>query len=179
MGMVYRAMHEAGHVTGADHRVPVLHARQELTGADRQHAQNYTEGDVIRFSKGSKPLGIEPGEYARVARVDEETNRVTITRKSGEELSYDYGLIIDEPYTKKLKAEFPCWCGSKNCRGTLLAPKSDEKSKKKDKKNGKKDAKKSADKSAKKSEKGEKNEARKESKKKKDKTDKAAKAGKR
>jgi len=42
---------------------------------------------------------------------------------AGEELSYDYGLIIDEPYTKKLKAEFPCWCGSDNCRGTLLAPK--------------------------------------------------------
>ena len=86
---IHRAMHEAGHVTGTDHRVPVLHARQELTGADRQHAQNYTEGDVIRFSKGSKPLGIEPGEYARVARVDEESNRVTITRRTGEELSYD------------------------------------------------------------------------------------------
>lgn len=42
---------------------------------------------------------------------------------AGEELNYDYGLIIDEPYTKKLKAEFPCWCGSANCRGTLLAPK--------------------------------------------------------
>ena len=26
-------------------------------------------------------------------------------------------------YTAKLKAEYPCWCGSKNCRGTLLAPK--------------------------------------------------------
>jgi SET domain-containing protein len=43
--------------------------------------------------------------------------------KAGEELNYDYGLIIDEPYTKKLKAEYPCWCGSKSCRGTLLAPK--------------------------------------------------------
>ncbi|MBU0588190.1 MAG: SET domain-containing protein-lysine N-methyltransferase [Gammaproteobacteria bacterium] len=43
--------------------------------------------------------------------------------KAGEELNYDYGLIIDEKYTKKLKAEYPCWCGSKKCRGTLLAPK--------------------------------------------------------
>jgi SET domain-containing protein len=43
--------------------------------------------------------------------------------KAGEELNYDYGLIIDERYTPKLKAEYPCWCGSKNCRGTLLAPK--------------------------------------------------------
>jgi SET domain-containing protein len=43
--------------------------------------------------------------------------------KSGDELTYDYGLTIDEPYTKKLKSEFPCWCGAKTCRGTLLAPK--------------------------------------------------------
>ena len=40
--------------------------------------------------------------------------------------SYDYGLIIDEPYTKKLKAEYPCWCGHANCRGTLLSPKDRE-----------------------------------------------------
>jgi len=42
---------------------------------------------------------------------------------AGEELHYDYGLIIDERYTPKLKAEYPCWCGSPRCRGTLLAPK--------------------------------------------------------
>lgn len=42
---------------------------------------------------------------------------------AGEELHYDYGLIIEERYTPKLKAEYPCWCGSANCRGTLLAPK--------------------------------------------------------
>lgn len=40
---------------------------------------------------------------------------------AGEELFFDYGLIIDGPLTKKLLAEYPCWCGSKNCRGTLLA----------------------------------------------------------
>ena len=58
---------------------------------------------------------------------DEEDGRVFIKAlrniKPGEELNYDYGLIIDEPYTKKLKAEYPCWCGAKLCRGTLLAPK--------------------------------------------------------
>ena len=42
---------------------------------------------------------------------------------AGEELNYDYGLVIQERYTPKLKAEYPCWCGSANCRGTLLAPK--------------------------------------------------------
>jgi SET domain-containing protein len=40
---------------------------------------------------------------------------------AGSELNYDYGLIIDEPMSKKLKAQYPCLCGSANCRGTLLA----------------------------------------------------------
>ena len=58
---------------------------------------------------------------------DEDNDRIFIKAirniKAGEELNYDYGLIIDEPYTKKLLAEYPCWCGSANCRGTLLSPK--------------------------------------------------------
>ncbi|MBS0442597.1 MAG: SET domain-containing protein-lysine N-methyltransferase [Proteobacteria bacterium] len=43
--------------------------------------------------------------------------------KPGEELFYDYGLIIDDKYTPKLKKEFACHCGSKKCRGTMLSPK--------------------------------------------------------
>jgi hypothetical protein len=31
--------------------------------------------------------------------------------------------VIDERYTPKLKKDYPCHCGSANCRGTLLAPK--------------------------------------------------------
>ena len=58
---------------------------------------------------------------------DENDGRVFIKAlrniKAGEELNYDYGLIIDERYTPKLKAEYPCWCGTQKCRGTLLAPK--------------------------------------------------------
>jgi uncharacterized protein len=41
----------------------------------------------------------------------------------GEELFYDYGLVIDERYTPKLKKQFACSCGSPACRGTMLAPK--------------------------------------------------------
>ena len=71
---------------------------------------------------------------------------------AGEELNYDYGLIIDEPYTPKLLAEFPCWCGSENCRGTLLTPKDEEEEKKKKKKAKKKAEKKKAAKQAEKKE---------------------------
>ena len=42
---------------------------------------------------------------------------------AGEELNYDYGLVLDERYTAKLKAEYACHCGAADCRGTMLAPK--------------------------------------------------------
>ena len=41
----------------------------------------------------------------------------------GEELFYDYGLVIDERYTPKLKRDYECRCGAPNCRRTMLAPK--------------------------------------------------------
>jgi uncharacterized protein len=41
----------------------------------------------------------------------------------GQELFYNYGLVIDEKYTKKLKTQYACWCGAPECRGTMLASK--------------------------------------------------------
>ena len=43
--------------------------------------------------------------------------------KPGQELFYDYGLVIDAKYTPKLKKEYECRCGARKCRGTMLAPK--------------------------------------------------------
>lgn len=60
---------------------------------------------------------------------DERAGRVFIKSLrplvAGEELFYDYGLNIDEPHTPELLADYPCWCGAPNCRGTLLSPKDD------------------------------------------------------
>jgi hypothetical protein len=67
----------------------VLIARLELTGADRQQAFHYEPGDIVRYAKSSKAHGFEAGEYARVARVDQAANTVTVERKSGEQVSYD------------------------------------------------------------------------------------------
>ncbi len=39
----------------------------------------------------------------------------------GEELFFDYGLVIDERITPTLKKEYACWCGTPPCRGTMLA----------------------------------------------------------
>ena len=86
---IHRAMQDAGQVKPEEHSVRVLNARQDLTGADRQHAQYYNEGDVIRYSKGSKPLGIKAGEYATVVRTNAEHNTVTVDIQGGKELNYD------------------------------------------------------------------------------------------
>ena len=56
---------------------------------------------------------------------DEDRGRIFIlTRRpvfKGEELTFDYGLVSDEPMSEALKARYACRCGVKKCRGTLLA----------------------------------------------------------
>ena len=44
----------------------------------------------------------------------------------GEELFYDYGLEIDEPRSPEMEKQFACFCGARNCRGTLLGSKENE-----------------------------------------------------
>ncbi|WP_202841245.1 SET domain-containing protein [Luteimonas saliphila] len=43
--------------------------------------------------------------------------------KPGEELTYNYGITLDEPHTARLKKLWACKCGSKKCTGTMLQPK--------------------------------------------------------
>ncbi len=43
--------------------------------------------------------------------------------KPGAELFFDYGLILDERHTAKVKARYECRCGARACRHTMLAPK--------------------------------------------------------
>jgi uncharacterized protein len=42
---------------------------------------------------------------------------------AGTELTYDYGITLDEPHTARLKRIWECRCGSPKCTGTMLRPK--------------------------------------------------------
>jgi SET domain-containing protein len=42
---------------------------------------------------------------------------------AGEELTYNYGIVLDVPHTARLKRLWACHCGAATCTGTLLQPK--------------------------------------------------------
>jgi len=86
---IHRSMQDKGQVSREEHGLRLLFTRQDLTGPDRQHAQNYQVGDVIRYSKGSKSLGIEAGQYTKVVRIEPKENALTVERKNGEQVVYD------------------------------------------------------------------------------------------
>ena len=87
--MIHAEMQKIGQVDHRERSVRVLVARQEITGADRQWAEQYEPGNIVRYTKGSKTQGIEAGEYSRVESVNAKENLLTVRRESGEKISYD------------------------------------------------------------------------------------------
>jgi SET domain-containing protein len=43
--------------------------------------------------------------------------------KPGEELTYNYGIVLAERHTPALKKLWACRCGARKCTGTMLQPK--------------------------------------------------------
>jgi ATP-dependent exoDNAse (exonuclease V) alpha subunit len=86
---IHRARQASGQVEKDDHRARVLVPRQDVTGADRRWAEQYQQGDVLRYSAGSTVLGLPKGEYVSVQQVDAKTNRLTVRRDTGAGVTYD------------------------------------------------------------------------------------------
>ena len=86
---IRRELQARGLVATTDHRLTVLVPRGELTGADRRWAARYDVGDRIRYTRGSRALGLRAGEYARVVDVDREQNFLTVDRTGGARRTYD------------------------------------------------------------------------------------------
>ncbi|MHB8503906.1 MAG: MobF family relaxase, partial [Candidatus Acidiferrales bacterium] len=57
---IHYAMQDTYQMPYVEYQMRVLVARQEITGADRQWAAQYEPGNVVRYAKGSKTLGIKP-----------------------------------------------------------------------------------------------------------------------
>jgi hypothetical protein len=104
--LIHREMQARGDVNPEEHKLRVLDTRNEMTGADRQWAAQYDEGDLVRYTRGSKVLGIEQGEYARVDRVDARENRIAIHRENGEQHTYDPRRLSGVAVYREVQREF-------------------------------------------------------------------------
>ena len=60
-----------------------------LSGAQRSIAYNYEEGDVIRFTRGSKQFAIAKGAYADVEKIDRDANMLTVKTGDGRRVEYN------------------------------------------------------------------------------------------
>jgi conjugative relaxase-like TrwC/TraI family protein len=78
-----------GMVGAENHLFRVLIPQQDMTGADRQWAARYSVDDVLRYSRGSKALGIRAGSYARVLSTSLPENLLTVEMKNREPVTYD------------------------------------------------------------------------------------------
>ena len=77
-----------GHVApvGQEHTILV---NRGLSGSQRSMAYYYEEGDVVRFTRGSKQLNIAKGDYARVEIINRISNSLTLSTQDGRTVSYN------------------------------------------------------------------------------------------
>src|SRR5580698_3907395 len=78
-----------GSLAPEDHTFRVLVQRQDMTGAERSWANHYEIDDVLRYSRGSKAIGIESAAYASVVAINPAANQLTVKRENGEIATYD------------------------------------------------------------------------------------------
>jgi hypothetical protein len=104
--LVHRELQSRGVVSAAEHRQTVLTSRQDLTGADRQWAPQYDPGDVVRYTKGSRAMGIQAGEYVHVTGVDGGQNLLTVQRSDGRQITYDPRRLQGVTVHREAEREF-------------------------------------------------------------------------
>jgi len=123
-------------------------ARYDDEAGERHHTFLFTvdddtvidaavDGNEARFINHSCDPNCEAVDYA--GRIFIEALRDIAP---GEELYYDYNFELDEPITAELEKRYPCHCGARTCRGTILVEPEPKKKKKKKKKKGGKTGKK-------------------------------------
>jgi len=87
--LIHAELQRAGRVQTEEQTFKVLTPRQDMTGAERTWAARYELNDVLRYSRGSEPIGIKAGEYAKVIEKNEPANLLTIEKADGQQHTYD------------------------------------------------------------------------------------------
>jgi len=86
---VRQELKATGALAPDDHAFRVLVQRQDMTGAERSWASHYEINDVVRYTRGSKAIGIEAAAYASVVAINQSANQLTVEKANGELATYD------------------------------------------------------------------------------------------
>jgi conjugative relaxase-like TrwC/TraI family protein len=95
-----------GVVQADDHTFRVLAPRSDMTGADRTWAACYSFGDVLRYQRGSKDLGIERQSYAQVIATHSKDNLLTVQKTDGEHITYNPARLHGVSPYREIEREF-------------------------------------------------------------------------
>ncbi len=95
-----------GVVQKEDHAFRVLAPRSDMTGADRTWAAHYDEGDVLRYQRGSKDIGIEKQSYAQVVAVEPKENLLTVEKPDGQHVTYNPVRLQGISAYREIEREF-------------------------------------------------------------------------
>src|SRR5450631_4311909 len=95
-----------GTVAPEDHVFRVLVQRQDMTGAERSWASHYEIDDVIRYTRGSKAVGIEAGAYTSVLAINPSANQLTIEKADQELATYDPRRLTGVSVYREIEREF-------------------------------------------------------------------------
>jgi conjugative relaxase-like TrwC/TraI family protein len=95
-----------GTLAPQDHTFSVLVQRQDMTGAERAWASHYEIGDVVRYARGSKAIGIEAGSYSSVVMISPPANQLIVEKTNGELATYDSRRLTGVSVYQKIDREF-------------------------------------------------------------------------
>jgi ATP-dependent exoDNAse (exonuclease V) alpha subunit len=95
-----------GSLAPEDHTFRVLVQRQDMTGAERTWASHYEIDDVVRYTRGSKAIGIEPAAYASVVAINPAANQLTVEKANQELATYDPRRLTGVSVYREIEREF-------------------------------------------------------------------------
>jgi ATP-dependent exoDNAse (exonuclease V) alpha subunit len=103
---VRQELKATGALAPEDRNFRVLVQRQDMTGAERSWASHYGIGDVVRYARGSKAIGIGAAAYASVVAINPSANELTVKKANGKLATYDPRRLTGVSVYQEIQREF-------------------------------------------------------------------------
>jgi ATP-dependent exoDNAse (exonuclease V) alpha subunit len=103
---VRQELKATGAIAPEDRSFRVLVQRQDMTGAERSWASHYEINDVVRYTRGSKSIGIETAAYASVVAINPAANQLTVEKANSQLATYDPRRLTGVSVYQEIEREF-------------------------------------------------------------------------